>query len=73
VLEQISLLFTVFKFIDSMKMAQVPNIVLNNLWFENITRSQAMKEQLDTLISFDASLEDIDLLRKEMENFVQIA
>lgn len=56
-----------------MKMAQVPNIVLNNLWFENITRSQAMKEQLDTLISFDASLEDIDLLRKEMENFVQIA
>jgi hypothetical protein len=71
VVEQISLLFTVFKCIDSMKMVQVPNIVLNNLWIENITRSRAMKEQLDLFISFDTSLEDIDLLRKEMENFVR--
>jgi hypothetical protein len=71
VVEQISLLFTVFKRIDSMKMVQVPNIVLNNLWIENITRSKAMKEQLDMFISFDTSLEDIDLLRKEMENFVR--
>jgi hypothetical protein len=71
VVEQISLLYTVFKRIDSMKMVQVPNIVLNNLWIENITRSKAMKEQLDMFISFDTSLEDIDLLRKEMETFVR--
>jgi hypothetical protein len=71
VVEQISLLFTVFKRIDSMKIVQVPNIVLNNLWIENITRSKAMKEQLDIFISFDTSLEDIDVLRKEMENFVR--
>jgi hypothetical protein len=71
VVEQISLLFTVFKRIDSMKMVQVPNIVLNNLWIENITRSRAMKEQLDLFISYDTSLEDIDVLRKEMENFVR--
>ena len=71
VVEQISLLYTVFKRIDSMKMVQVPNIVLNNLWIENITRSKAMKEQLDMFISFDTSLEDIELLRKEMENFVR--
>ncbi|KUJ21627.1 uncharacterized protein LY89DRAFT_704503 [Mollisia scopiformis] len=71
VVEQISLLFTVFKRIDSMKMVQVPNIVLNNLWIENITRSKAMKEQLDMFISFDTSLEDIELLRSEMESFVR--
>jgi hypothetical protein len=69
--EQISLLFTVFKRIDTMKMVQVPNIVLNTLWIENITRSKAMKEQLDMFISFDTSLEDIELLRKEMESFVR--
>jgi hypothetical protein len=71
VVEQISLLFTVFKRIDSMKMVQVPNIVLNNLWIENITRSKAMKEQLEMYISFDTSLEDIELLRSEMETFVR--
>ena len=54
-----------------MKMVQVPNIVLNTLWIENITRSKAMKEQLDMFISFDTSLEDIELLRKEMESFVR--
>lgn len=71
IVEQISLLFTIFKRIDNMKMVQVPNIVLNNLWIENITRSKAMKEQLDMYISFDTSLEDVETLRKEMEAFVR--
>ncbi len=71
VVEQISLLYTVFKRIDSMKMVQVPNIVLNTLWIENITRSKAMKEQLEMYISFDTSLEDIETLRSEMEAFVR--
>ncbi|KAH8599462.1 Mechanosensitive ion channel-domain-containing protein [Bisporella sp. PMI_857] len=71
VVEQISLLYTIFKRIDCMKMVQSPNIVLNNLWVENITRSKAMKEQLDMFISFDTSLEDIELLRSEMEAFVR--
>ncbi|KAK6581371.1 hypothetical protein PZA11_006062 [Diplocarpon coronariae] len=71
VVEQISLLYTIFKRIDTMKMVQVPNIVLNNLWVENVTRSKAMKEQLEMFISFDTTLEDIDLLRAEMEAFVR--
>lgn len=71
VVEQISLLYTIFKRIDTMKMVQTPNIVLNNLWVENVTRSKAMKEQLDMFISFDTSLEDIELLRTEMEAFVR--
>ncbi|KAK8138082.1 hypothetical protein PG984_001462 [Apiospora sp. TS-2023a] len=30
-----------------MQTVQVPNIVLNNLWIENVTRSKAMKEVID--------------------------
>ncbi|CAD6503464.1 BgTH12-03128 [Blumeria graminis f. sp. triticale] len=71
VVEQISLLFTVFKRIDSMKMVQAPNIVLNTLWIENTSRSKAMKEQLELFISFDTSLEDIEILRTTMEAFVR--
>lgn len=71
VVQQISLLYTVFKRIDYMKMVQVPNIVLNTMWIENVTRSSAMKEQFELSISFDTSLEDVELLRAEMEAFVQ--
>lgn len=53
------------------KASQVPNIVLNSMWIENVSRSKAMKEQLDMFISFDTSLEDIETLRKEMEAFVR--
>lgn len=49
----------------------MPNIVLNNLWIENVTRSKAMKECIDVNISFDTSFEDIELLRQEMEKFVR--
>ncbi|EJT79415.1 serine/threonine protein kinase [Gaeumannomyces tritici R3-111a-1] len=69
--ERISLLYTIFTRIDKMEVVQVPNIVLNNLWIENVTRSKAMKETLDVNVSFDTSFEDIELLRKEMEKFVR--
>ncbi|KAK4167287.1 Mechanosensitive ion channel-domain-containing protein [Cladorrhinum sp. PSN259] len=71
VVEKISLLYTVFTRIDKMQVVQVPNIVLNNLWIENVTRSKAMKETIDVNCSFDTSFEDIELLRQEMENFVR--
>lgn len=71
VVMQISLLYTVFKRIDSMKIIQVPNIVLNTTWIENVSRSTAMKEQLELSINFDTTLEDIELLRTEMEAFVK--
>ncbi|KAK3321222.1 Mechanosensitive ion channel-domain-containing protein [Cercophora scortea] len=69
--EKISLLFTVFTRIDKMQVVQVPNIQLNNLWIENVTRSKAMKEIIDVNVSFDTSFEDIELLRLEMEKFVR--
>ncbi|KAI0182144.1 Mechanosensitive ion channel-domain-containing protein [Hypoxylon sp. FL1284] len=71
VVERISLLYTVFNRIDKMQVVQVPNIVLNNLWIENVSRSSAMKEVIDVNVSFDTSFEDIELLRLEMEKFVR--
>ncbi|KAI1341672.1 serine/threonine protein kinase [Xylariaceae sp. FL0016] len=71
VVEKISLLYTVFNRIDKMQIVQVPNIVLNNLWIENVTRSKAMKEVLEVNVSFDTSFEDVELLRLEMEKFVR--
>jgi hypothetical protein len=71
IVERISLLYTIFTRIDKMQVVQIPNIVLNNLWIENVTRSKAMKEGIDINVSYDTSFEDIELLRLEMENFVR--
>ncbi|KAL0941052.1 mechanosensitive ion channel family protein [Colletotrichum truncatum] len=71
IVDKISLLYTVFTRIDKMQVVQVPNIQLNNLWIENISRSKAMKEVIDLNISYDTTFEDIELLRVEMENFVR--
>jgi len=48
----------------------VANIVLNTVWIENVSRSKAMREQLLMYINFDTSIEDIQLLKNEMQNFV---
>ncbi|KAF2645117.1 hypothetical protein P280DRAFT_419782 [Massarina eburnea CBS 473.64] len=69
--EHISLLYTVFKRVNNGKIVQTPNIVLNNLWIENITRSKAMREQVDISASFDTSFEDINALKQEMLAFVR--
>lgn len=70
VVERISLLYTMFRRVKDHKRTQVPNIILNSLWVDNVSRSNAMREQIDLFISFDTSFEDIELLRKEMQNFV---
>ena len=71
VVKHISLLFTVFKHVNSHKQTQVPNIVLNSMWIQNITRSDAMREQLLIYIDFGTTLEDVQLLRNEMQAFVR--
>lgn len=70
VVQSISLLFTVFRHVNSSKLAQVPNSVLNTLWIHNVSRSEAMKEQLTISVSFDTTLEDIQLLKNELHAFV---
>lgn len=70
-MKHISLLFTVFKHVKNQKLTQVPNIVLNSLWIQNVTRSEAMREQLLIYVDFGTTLEDVQLLRNEMQAFVQ--
>ena len=68
--EHISLLFTVFKRVQSGKMVQIPNIVLNNLWVENVSRSKAMREQISIFCEFGVKFEDVQALKTEMTKFV---
>lgn len=71
VVERISLLYTMFRKVKDHKRTQVPNIILNALWVDNISRSKAMREQVNLFISFDTTFEDIELLREEMQKFVR--
>lgn len=71
VVEKISLLYTTFRRVQDYKKTQVPNIALNSLWIDNVSRSKAMREQVSIYVSFDTSLEDIELLKKEMTAFVR--
>lgn len=71
VVERISLLYSVFKRLDKSQVTQVPNIQLNNLWIDNISRSKAMTECIEMNVSYDTSFEDVELLRAEMEKFVR--
>ena len=68
--EHISLLFSVFKRVDNHKVVQIPHIVLNNCWIDNISRSKAMREPIKIFVNFDTTLEDINALRNEIQAFV---
>ncbi|PSR80039.1 Mechanosensitive ion channel-domain-containing protein, partial [Coniella lustricola] len=71
IVEKISLLYTIFTDLKEMQVTQTPNIILNNLWIDNLSRSKAMKESIEVNISYDTSFEDVELLRLEMEKFVR--
>lgn len=71
VVDKISLLYTTFRRVQDYKKTQVPNIVLNSVWIDNVSRSKAMREQVNIFVSFDTSLEDIESLKKEMITFVR--
>jgi len=71
--EHISLLFTVFRRANGHKvggLVQIPNISLNSLFIENLSRSHAMMEEYSVFVSFDTTFEDIQILRDELNKFV---
>lgn len=68
--ERISLLYTNFKRVSNGKAVQIPNIVLNNLWIENITRSRLMREFVSVFVNFATSFEEIKLFENELRQFV---
>jgi small-conductance mechanosensitive channel len=71
IVEHISLLYTTFKRIDNNRAVQIPNIINNNNWCENISRSKAMKEQVNISVHSETSFADIEVLRAELEDFLE--
>lgn len=70
VVERISLMYSVFRRIDSDKTVQIPHNVANTLWIENVSRSKSMKEQYNFSVCAGTSNADILTLRSELEKFV---
>lgn len=71
--EHISLMFTVFRHVQGNgvgRLSQIPNILLNTLWIENVSRSKAMTEQLSIDIAFETSFDDLQTLKNELVGFV---
>ncbi|EME41529.1 Mechanosensitive ion channel-like protein [Dothistroma septosporum NZE10] len=72
--EHISLLFTVFRRATGPKtgqLCQYPNIVLNSLSLDNVSRSKAQTEQIILDVSFDTSFDDVQILKNELNKFVK--
>jgi len=69
IVEHISLLYTVFRRVDSNRTVQIPNIVNNGNWIENISRSRAMSEQFTLAIGAGTTFEEIEVLGEELKAF----
>ncbi|KXT04278.1 hypothetical protein AC578_7948 [Pseudocercospora eumusae] len=68
--ERISLMYSIFRRIDTNSVVQIPHNIANTLWIENISRSKAMKERLTISVAATTSSEDILALRGELHKFV---
>ncbi|KIW98532.1 uncharacterized protein Z519_00193 [Cladophialophora bantiana CBS 173.52] len=67
---KISLLYSVFREVQSKQMIQIPNSVINGVWIKNLTRSKELREQITLNVSVGTSFEDIETLRGEMLKYV---
>jgi small-conductance mechanosensitive channel len=70
IVEHISLMYSVFRRLDSDKTVQIPHNIANTLWVENISRSRAMKERVVLSVAATTTNEDILALRSELQKFV---
>src|SRR3954452_624600 len=71
VVEQIALLYTVFRNIATNKMCQQPNNILNAKQVDNVSRSGAMLEIVKVNINFGTTAEEVDVLKEQMQKFVE--
>ena len=71
IVDKISLLYTMFRRVDTNGLVQIPNNTNNLIWIDNVSRSKAMKERITFSVSSGTSFADVEHLRKEMEAFVQ--
>ncbi|KAK6537546.1 hypothetical protein TWF694_011728 [Orbilia ellipsospora] len=70
VVEHISLLYTQVRNNSNNKYAHFPNSILNSKMVENVSRSKAMQETFVISLSYDTTVEDIDLLKAELRTFI---
>jgi small-conductance mechanosensitive channel len=70
VVEHISLMYSVFRRVDSDSTVQIPHNIANTLWIDNYSRSKAMKERLTLSVAATTSNDDILALRAELQKFV---
>ena len=71
IVRHISLLYTQFRRLDTNKIVQIPNIVLNSDWIDNLTRSGCLKERIPLTIDPGTSSDEIELLQQELQDFVR--
>lgn len=69
--DKISLLYIMFRRVDTNGLVQIPNNTNNLIWIDNVSRSKAMKERITFSVSSGISFADFESLRKVMEAFVQ--
>ncbi|EPS45297.1 hypothetical protein H072_679 [Dactylellina haptotyla CBS 200.50] len=71
VVEHISLLYTQVRHNTTNKYAHFPNSVLNSKMVENLSRSKAMYEVFKISVSYDTTVEQIELLKAELRRFIE--
>lgn len=70
IVEHISLMYSVFRRVESDKTVQIPHNIANTLWVDNVSRSKQMKERLSLNVSAATSMEDVLALKSELTKFV---
>ncbi|OLN97139.1 putative MscS family protein C2C4.17c [Colletotrichum chlorophyti] len=71
IVEKISLLYSVFRKVDSNNTTQIPNIDLNSMWVENVSWSGPVRERISVQIAADTSFDDIERLRSRIRDEVR--
>nr|OQO05983.1 hypothetical protein B0A51_18121 [Rachicladosporium sp. CCFEE 5018] len=70
VVTRISLMYSVFRRVDSDTTVQIPHNVASTLWIENVSRSKSMHEQYNFSVCAGTTNADILALRAELEKFL---
>lgn len=68
---RISLLYTVFRRIETDTIVQVANSVVGALFIDNVSRSDAMRERYQFAVDPTTSFHSLELLRLELDDFVK--
>jgi small-conductance mechanosensitive channel len=71
IVEHISLMYTIFRQVDSGDSVQIPNIVNNGQWIKNTSRSNAMTEKYEFSINAKTKFDAIENLKAELQSFIR--